>query len=355
MWVSDADMLCTFINRQWIEFTGRAMEQELGNGWIEGVHPEDREFCAETYRSNFKVQQPFTMEYRLRRADGEYRWMLDYGTPRYAPDGRFVGYVGSCIDITERKNTEKEIELQQRELAHLMRVSVMGELSGAIAHELYQPLTAILAEAQAAKVLLQGKVPHLSGVGEALDDIIHEENRADEIIRRLRGLMKKGEAKSEPIDINNLVDSTLRLVRSELIERKVKVETKLGNDLPKIEGDPVQLQQVLLNLMMNAMDAMNSVPPSWRRMTVNTRLTDAGSVECSITDRGHGIAPEQQERLFEAFFTTKEHGLGLGLPICNSIVKSHRGELSMKNLAAGGAAATFSLPVRRANTTVTAK
>src|SRR5262249_6174248 len=144
-------------------------------------------------------------------------------------------------------------------------------------------------------------------------------------------------------------DSTLRLVRSELIERKGKVETKRANDLPKIEGDPLQLQQVLLNLMMNAMDAMNAVPQSWRRMTVNTRLTDAGSVECSSMDRGPGILPDEQERVFDAFFTTKAQGLGLGLSICNTIVKSHGGELSVRNMAAGGVAATLTLPVRHAN------
>jgi PAS domain S-box-containing protein len=150
VWMSGTDMLCNFFNKPWLEFTGRTIEQELGNGWSVGVHAEDLQCCLETYVCSFNARQPFTMEYRLRRADGEYRWVLDNGVPRYTPEGELAGYIGSCIDVTERRRAELEAARQRSELAHLSRVTLLGELSGSLAHELNQPLGAIVTNAGAA-------------------------------------------------------------------------------------------------------------------------------------------------------------------------------------------------------------
>jgi C4-dicarboxylate-specific signal transduction histidine kinase len=210
-------------------------------------------------------------------------------------------------------------------------------------HELNQPLTAILSNAETAQDLLSRKNIDLKKIQEIVTDIIEEDNRAGEVITRVRKLLRKGESKSELIDLNKLVESTLRLLHGELVKRKIHLELALAADLPTISGDAVQLQQVLLNVIMNAMDAMNSKAPSQRAISITTRAKGR-QIEAVIVDAGHGITAEDQMRLFNPFFTTKEEGLGLGLSICSTIVKSHGGRLSIENSAGGGAMAVIALP-----------
>ena len=274
----------------------------------------------------------------------QYRWAIIAIAGIILLQSILISYV--LLQSRRRREAEAEAVLRRREVEHLTRVSVLGELSGSIAHEINQPLTAILSNAQAALHLLAQKAPDLAEVRDALEDIVHEDNRAGEVIRRLRNLLKKGERTAESVKLNDLINSTVGLLNSELIRRDINVKLELADNLPVTSGDPIQLQQVLLNLVMNAMDAMGKTPIAERSIVISTRGKPTASVDVLVKDRGHGIPALANGHLFEPFYTTKEHGLGLGLTICSTIIQAHGGKLTLVNDQNGGAIAGFSLPVQ---------
>lgn len=249
-----------------------------------------------------------------------------------------------CRDIVESARRSREAQLQRRQLAHLSRVSVLGQLSGGIVHELRQPLTAILSNAQAAQHFLANKNADPQLLGEILQDIVAADQRAVEIIRRLQTLFRRGESSFEALDVNGLARDVLRIVNSDLVVRGVQVAMDLEEPLAPIEGDRVELQQVLLNLVMNACEAMAELPEGERRLVIRTRAGEAGQLQISVEDNGPGFPAEQYERLFEPFYTTKQQGLGLGLSICRTIVRSHRGRLWGSSTADRGAVFHVLLP-----------
>jgi PAS domain S-box-containing protein len=347
LWMSGADKRYTFFNQSWLDFTGRT-QQELSNGWTDDVHREDHDRRIEVHASAYDARAKFTMEYRLRRYDGEYRWILESGVPRYSSDDAFVGYIGSAVDVTERKRSEMEISQQRNELAHLSRVTMLGELSGSLAHELNQPLTAILSNAQAAQRLLARADVDLDEVREILTDIVSDDKRAGEVIHGLRVLLKQGESRHQPLDLNAVVRDVIRLVRSELLNHGVILTTELAPVLPTVVGDRVQLQQVLLNLVVNGYEAMADVSGADRQLTIRTSLSEEKSVCVSVTDVGHGVPAQDLERVFEPFFTTKTHGLGLGLAVCRTIITAQGGALWAANHSPRGATFQFALPAQPA-------
>lgn len=319
--------------------------------FLDAVHAEDRHWAEEAIEQAIRFGTPIDVELRFVVPGHEERWLVMRGQPHVDANGMPVRINGLFADVTARKQAEAEAAMRRGELAHLTRVSLLGELSGAMAHELNQPLTAILSNAQAARLVLREKNPDLALVREVIDDIEAEDNRAGEIIHRLRRLLRKGSSQFAAVNLNDLVKSTVRMLHSELVGRKIKIDVALAENLPDAAGDPVQLQQVLLNLVMNAMDAMNTTAPAQRQITVVTRSNGAGTIETEIVDRGHGISADNRERVFEPFFTTKSQGLGLGLSICSGIVNAHGGTLSIVNNADGGATAVFWLPPQLAKET----
>lgn len=346
VWRAGADALRDFFNKPWLEFRGRPLDQELGNGWIYGVHVDDLDGCRRTHGEAFDARQAFQMEYRLRRFDGEYRWVLDSGAPHFGPDGSFAGYIGSCLDITDRKQAELEVLQQRQKLAQLTRVAILGEMSGTMAHELNQPLAAILTNARAGQHLLAGPSVDLAEVREILQDIVEDAQRGSEVIRMVRAMLKKGETELQALDLGEIVRKTLELAHHEMVTRDVKVHRRLAPGLPAVRGDRVQLQQVILNLIVNACEAMTDTAPTERTLTVAVATADGDrTVQVSLQDRGGGVPAAVLDRLFEPFVTTKEQGLGLGLSICRSIITSHDGRLWAANNAAGGATFCFALPV----------
>jgi PAS domain S-box-containing protein len=475
IWMSNPDKLCTFFNKGWLDFTGRTLEQELGNGWAEGVHKEDFDRCLEVYTNAFDARREFTMEYRLRKHDGEYRWISDNGVPRYDLQGHFVGYIGSCVDITEqkrdeealekeraflrqvidivpdfifakdregrftlanrataeaygtkpenligktdrdfnsnfeeveffrrmdlevmntlqerfiseervtdahgkvrwlqtvkrpivvkdgsasqvlgtsteitqRKETELELRRQRAELAHVTRISTMGELAASLAHELNQPLTAILSNAQAALRFMAAKPPDLEEIREIFKEIVQDNNRASEVIRRMRAMVKKEEVEFVPVDLDNLIEDVMMLVRSDAVLHNVQISFEASSDLPPVRGDRVQLQQVVLNLLVNAFDAVKNCPVPDRQVIVRVEREGARMLKVTVRDRGTGLSGDALDKIFQPFYTTRQDGLGMGLAICRSIIEAHGGRLWVENNPDRGATFCFTVAVEQ--------
>ncbi|HJY54221.1 MAG TPA: PAS domain S-box protein [Candidatus Udaeobacter sp.] len=593
IWMSGVDKLCTFFNKRWLEFTGRSLEQEMGNGWAEGVYSNDLQQCLQTYTEAFDARKPFVMQYRLRRNDGEYRWISDEGVPRYNPERKFVGYIGSCVDVTEllrqqkalhqfeervalaaeaahlgvwelniatnriwisdkvrelfqlpqqdeisyvefvqrvhpadraardqitqtairsqssyeteyrivlpdgrirwiggrgrclsegdgkstrllgvsmditkRKQAEELFELateaspsgtvlvdhqgriilvnahieelfgyardeligkavdvlvperfahghaahranffaapearamgagrelfarrkdgsefpveiglnpiqtphglvvlanvvdisarlaaeevarRSREQVELLsRVSLLGEMTASLAHELNQPLAAIVNNATAAmQYLEQGKLKP-EQLQDILNDVVADGRRACDVMHNVRGAIKKGSVIRGQINLNDVIKSVAHMVQADAAAQSCKMELHLTQDLPAVEGDPTQIQQVLINLVLNAFDAMRDAPPSRRVVDIATNSNGDGTIGVAVRDYGSGISETTRERLFEQFFSTKDDGLGMGLAIVRSIIEAHGGTVTAENAKGGGARFCFRLPI----------
>jgi two-component system sensor kinase FixL len=258
--------------------------------------------------------------------------------------GQAVRMQGVSLDITERKQAELEAQRHRGEMAHLLRVANLGELSSSLAHELRQPLSAIMSNAQAAQMFLSHDTCDLQVIREILRDIVTDNERAAEVINRLRALLKKGEFRPQPLLINELIQSVLKLLHHELMARSLRVVLNLGPGLPPVRGDRVQLQQVLINLILNAADAMSQTTGRGRILTLRTHSIEAGAVTISVADTGTGIPAGCEEKIFESYYTTKLQGLGLGLSLSRSIVLAHGGYMWAEKQVSPGATIHFTVP-----------
>jgi PAS domain S-box-containing protein len=471
MWMAGPDKRAIFFNKAWLNFTGRTMEQELGDGWTDGVHEDDLEDTVHRYHTAFDAREPFAIQNRLRRHDGEFRWVTASGTPRFDEQGNFLGYVGASIDITDllkneealheseerialaaeaahlgvwelnlatnelwisdkardlfqiapgtdvdyaafdekvhpddqplrdsaikraieikggyeieyrillpdgtvrwisgrgrchsngngrstrllgvsmdvtkRKLAEQEMKRLQDEIAHVGRVSMMGQLASALAHEINEPLGAILRNAEAAELFMHNKTPDLEEIRAILADIRTADQRAGSVIERMRNLLKRHVLDTQLLELSELVGNVAEFARHDAAKRRVKLTVNLPADLPPVRGDRVHLQQVLLNLILNGMDALNDARRENRLVTLSARVDAARTVEIAVSDTGQGIAAEKLAHVFDPFFTTKPDGMGMGLPISRTIVEAHGGQLWAENNNGTGATFRFTLP-----------
>jgi C4-dicarboxylate-specific signal transduction histidine kinase len=308
------------------------------------VHPDDRALVEAAVDGALAHGGDYDVQHRIHLPGGDVRWIASRGSVELDANGKPRYLRGATADVSGRVRADLDAKTLRNEVAHLSRVVTLGQLSGSIAHELNQPLTAILSNAQAALRFMNAKTVDMEALGDALRDIVADDQRAGEIIWRLRSLFQRGESKSEVLPVNTLVSDVVALVRTDLVNRNVSVSTELGANLLAIDGDRVQLQQVLFNLVFNACEAMVDVPPAARSLHIRTAQADPRTVLVSVTDAGPGVAPDQMQKIFEPFVSTKPLGIGLGLVISSSIVSAHGGRLWCTNNEHGGATFNFTLP-----------
>ncbi len=299
------------------------------------------------HMATLEHREPFhDFVYTVRRVDGALGFVSISGKPVFDAAGRFAGYRGVARDITERKRAEEALSVAQAELAHVSRVMTMGEMTASIAHEVNQPLAAIIANGDACLNWLERTTPDLEKVRAAVEQIILAAKRGGEVIGRIRALVKKTKAQKTSLDISEVAEEVAALVHGEARKHGVSLRTELAPALPPIEGDRVQLQQVILNLLMNGIEASEGVEDRPRELMIRSQLYSSDSVLVAVQDAGVGFDPDQMPRLFDAFFTTKPGGMGIGLSISRSIIEAHRGRLWASRNAGPGATFQFVLPAR---------
>jgi PAS domain S-box-containing protein len=314
------------------------------------IHPEDRSLRDSAVKHALETRSGYEMEYRVLLPDGTQRWIGARARWVAGDNRKGARLIGVSIDITPRKLAEAEAQRQRDELSHLSRVALMGEMSASIAHELNQPLAGILSNAAAGQRFIDRGNVDQAEIHELLGDIISDGRRASDVVRGIRGMVKKGQVEHRSVNLNEVVMDAVRMVSADALLRSCQVETSLDTGLRAVEADPVQLQQVLLNLVINAFDAMRDTPISRRKVLIATQSNGDGAVCATVRDYGVGISAEMQDRLFDPFFTTKNEGLGMGLAIARSILESHGGAIAVKNADGGGARFEVVLPANGPST-----
>ena len=325
VWIAGTDGLTEFGNRRWQEYTGLSHERTVGSGWQDAVHPADLKRHWEKWCASLASGEPFENEVRYRReTDGQYRWFLSRAVPLRDECGKILKWYGVSTDIDDRKRAEQEREQLRADLAHVNRVSMLGELAASVSHELKQPIAASMANAQTCIRWLKRELPDVNEALEASMRIVKDGIRATEIIDHLRSLYKKSPPQRELVDVNDIVREMFALLRVEASRCSIVTNSELASELPNITADRVQLQQVFMNLMLNAIEAMKN---TGGELSIKTELDQEGRLLISVRDTGVGLPVEKTEEIFNAFFTTKPEGSGMGLAISRSIVESHGGRL----------------------------
>ena len=337
-WAALPEGSVDFVNRHWQEYTGLSTEKTVGSGWEAAVHPEDLKRHAERWRASVASGAPFENEVRYRRAaDGQYRWFLTRAVPLRDARGKIVKWYGVSTDIEDRKRAEQ----LQADLAHINRVTTMGELTASLAHEIKQPIGATIMNAEICLQWLARDQPDLDEIRSAASSIVKDGKRAGEVIERIRSLYKKAPPQRQLVDVNEIIREIVVLLRGEANRYAVSMRTDLAPDLPKITADRVQLQQLFMNLMLNGIEAMKETGGV---LMVKSQLGQDGGLLISVSDTGVGLPAEKTDQIFNAFFTTKSQGSGMGLAISRSIVESHGGRLWATANSGRGATFYFTLP-----------
>jgi hypothetical protein len=358
IWMSEADGRYSFCNKAWLNFMGQSVAKEMTEGWRKQIHPEDIVRCTEIYSKAFRTREKFTLDYRLKRADGIYRWVLDTGEPRFSFDGDIGGFIGSCMDITDRKLAEqvlrrdkesleelvdersKELIKTQKELKQFSRLADIGTLAASVAHELRNPLGVIHLAAYNLKRELND-----TGTNKHLVNIEKKVWEGNQIIDNLLSYARIKIPHYEDVPILNILDECIASAQGRFGEKGIIIEKRYSGDLDVIEADTNQIREIFLNILNNACQSFTT--PSGKVELKAQR--DGDMVKVSVQDAGVGIAEEDLSRVFEPFFTKKSKGTGLGLTICNELVNLHQGKIEISSRQGQGSNVTVLLPVHRRN------
>jgi two-component system, LuxR family, sensor kinase FixL len=344
-WSRDFEREDFWASDKWRALFGFTSSEPLHlDKFLQRLHPNDREPTLQALENAYRGDGSYQTEHRVLLPDGQVRWFACQGRLELNGDDQPLRLQGVSLDITRRKLAELEAQAHRNEAAHLLRVASLGELSSSLAHELKQPLTAILSNAQAAEHLLARDNVDLQQVRDILRDIVADDKRAGEVIERMHVLIKRREFQPQPLDANQLIRDALQLMNHELTGRSVRVVTDLTAGVLSIRGDRVQLQQVLLNLILNAVDSMSQPTRNDRSLTLQSRRMAGNVIRISVSDTGHGIPPGDEDTIFESYYTTKPAGLGLGLSLSRSIVIAHGGHLWAENQGSSGATFHCTVP-----------
>ena len=314
---------------------------------LQRIHPDDRERVNVEIEEALRQKRDFALEFRIVLPDGTVKYIESTGHPLFSADGELVEMVATHVDVTERKRAQEEHErLRQLELdlAHMNRLSMMGELIASLAHEILHPIATARNNARAAMRFLDMSSPNMAEVREALACIVRDADRGKDIVDRIRAHIKKAPPRHDRFDINEAIEEVIEMVRAAIEKNRVSVRTRLAAGLTSVWGDRVQLQQVVLNLILNAIEAMGSVEERGRMLSIRTEQRGAAGILVAVHDSGPGIDPEHLQRVFEPFYTTKDSGLGMGLSICRSIIDAHGGRLWADADQPRGAVFQFTLP-----------
>ncbi len=337
-------------NMAWISEKGRTMygfapdEPLSRESFVSRIHPDERVAVQAALEQARASQETFEIEHRIVLPDGKTRWVITRGRSLWDEQGNVLKKICVTIDLSAQKQSDLQLQVQREELARLSRIALMGEMTASLGHELNQPLTAIANNAAAARRFFDRGQIDPAILKQLLADIAAASHRAGEVINGIREMARKGKSTRSLLNLNGVIGDTIRLVRSDILIRETTVVTDCDSRLPDVEADLVQIQQVLLNLIMNALDAVETLPPAERRIIIRTRSLEGKSAEVSVRDFGAGLPKDRPDKVFDHFFSTKAEGTGMGLTIVRSIVEAHAGTLVAENVEGGGARFFFRIP-----------
>ncbi|MCU1292795.1 MAG: hypothetical protein JWP08_1645, partial [Bryobacterales bacterium] len=344
VWCAAPDGELTYVNRRIQEYTGTTLDSLAQSGWVNFLHPDDVDPTLRAWSRAVATGQPHEIQYRLRRSDGAYRWFHVLGQLVRDSEGHTTRWYGLLIDIDDRKNMEEALRSTQTRLSRATQIATVGEFAASIAHEINQPLAAVVANGHACLRWLSAKPPSLSKAHEAAERIVRDGKEAGEIVRRIRALFKRAALDEVVLDLNEIIGEVLRILDGETRKRRVAVETDLQEGLARVAGDRLQLQQVIFNLLLNGLEAMDPVIDRPKKLFIRSKGHSQETILIEIRDYGVGL--QDPEKVFEAFFTTKENGMGMGLAICRSIIEAHHGRLWATCGEEAGASFCFTLPIQ---------
>lgn len=345
IWRASAAGQVEYLNSPLRRYLGAAAAEPPEGLFARILHPDDAPLFAAAWSRALDAGERFELEARVAGDDGGYRWFLLRASPQRSSDGSIAAWYGTHIDIEEQRRAQQRLVGAQEDLGRLEKNLLMAEMAASIAHELNQPLTAVVTHAYACREWLRGQPANLERASLTAEKIVQESTRASDVVRRVRALFQKEPPACQSADLNALIQEMARILREEAIRRAVSIRLELADGLPLLDVDPVLIQQVLLNLALNGMEAMRESAGE-RELLIRSCLDAEAAVLVSVEDCGPGVAPEQRSRIFEPFYSTRPEGTGMGLAICRSIIEAHGGRLTVAEAASGGAQFQFTLRAR---------